>query len=612
LHKSENTDQTHSKPPLNKILWRCYQYLLPYWKLVSGAYLALLAVLAVNLLIPQFIRWIIDTGIRGSQPEVITWAVLALLGLTLLKGVLNFYQGVWSEVASQNVAFDLRNEIQEKLTQLSFSFHDQSETGELLSRAVQDVERIRFLTGRATLRILEGTLMLVVTSAVLLTMNTILAVMVMALLPFMVWRALRFGRQFRPLSLLVQQQLAVLTTAVEQNLRGSKMVKAFAQEKAEINRFEEENNTWFNLSARSAQMQAINIPFLFLIANAATVLVLWYGGLQVINENFTLGELVAFITYLGLLIEPVRRLGMIIPAVTIAGASAERIFEILDTVPDVRDAPDAKPLPGLKGGVRFENVSFAYDRRKVLHGIDFSVDAGQIVALLGPTGSGKSTIISLVARFYDPTNGRILVDGYDIRKATLHSLRSQIGIVMQETTLFATTIRENIAFGVGQASDDEIIEAAKSAQAHDFILQMPQGYQTKVGERGVTLSGGQKQRIAIARALLMNPRLLILDDATASVDTETEHLIQQALQRLMQNRTTFVIAHRLSTVRQANLILVLESGRIAARGTHESLLSTSRLYAEIYQKQLKPQESSGSVPIIDRPVDISSQEETAK
>ena len=578
--------------PLYKLLGRVYKYLRPYWRLTAGAYLSLFGTLGLSIAIPQFIRWIIDAGIQSSQPGVLTWSCLALLGLTLVKGVLNYFQGIWSETASQSVAYDLRNEIQNKLTLLSFSFHDQTETGELLSRAIQDVERIRFLTGRATLRILDGALMLIMTGAALLSMDYRLGLLIIATMPFLIIEALSFGRRYRPLSLKVQQQLAVLTTAVEQNLRGSLVVKAFTQERAEIERFEDENNRWFDLSVRAARMQAINIPLLFLIANAGIVLIVWYGGTQVIRNQLTLGALVAFTTYLAQLIDPVRRLGLIIPAIAIAGASAERIFEILDTVPEVQDEDDAHPLPTLNGYVRFEHVSFGYGSRQVLKDINFEAKPDQVVALLGPTGSGKSTIISLIPRFYDPTAGRILVDGFDIRHATLHSLRSQIGIVLQETTLFAATVRQNISFAVENASEEDIITAAKAAQAHEFILEMPKGYDTRVGERGVTLSGGQKQRLAIARALLMNPRLLILDDATASVDSETEHLIQMAFERLMQGRTTFVIAHRLSTVRRADLILVLEAGHIVARGTHAQLLKSSRLYADIYQRQLKDQETN--------------------
>lgn len=580
------------KASLFALLWRAFRYLRPYWKLVAGTYLSMTGIMLFNMLIPQVIRWIIDTGIKARHLDLLNWSVAGLLALTLLKGLLTYLEGRLSETASQNVAYDLRNEIQRKLTLLSFSFHDQTETGELLSRAVQDVERIRFLTGRASLRVLQGVLILIGVVIMLFWMEARLALLVTASFPFLVYQALYFGRRFRPLSLRIQKQLAVLTTQVEQNLRGSRVVKAFAQEEAEIERFEQENNLWFELSAESARLQAIHTPLLFLIANIGTVFIIWYGGRLVIQGGFTVGELVAFTAYLSQLIEPVRRLGMIIPAIAIAGSSAERVFEILDTLPDVQDAPDAYPLPPVKGLVRFENVSFGYSQRQVLQDITFEVQPGQVVALLGPTGSGKSTIVSLLPRFYDPTQGRITVDGHDIRKVTLHSLRNQIGIVMQEATLFAGTVRENIAFGRPQATEEEIQEAARAAQAHEFILQMEKGYDTRIGERGVMLSGGQKQRLAIARALLMNPRLLILDDATSSVDTETEYLIQQALERLMQGRTTFVIAHRLSTVKRADLVLVLEKGRIAARGTHAELLKSSPLYAEIYQRQFKPQEPS--------------------
>ena len=577
--------------PLFQVLRRVFGYLRPYWKYTAGAYLSLLGILALSTLIPQFIRWIIDTGIDGKQINVLTWSVLALIGLTLIKGVFNYFQGILSEKASQNVAFDLRNEIQKKLTLLSFSFHDQSETGELLSRAVQDVERVRFLTGRASLRLLDGLLMLIVTSIVMLIMDYRLALLVLITMPFLVFQALYFGARYRPLSLQIQKQLAILTTTVEQNLRGTKVVKAYAQEKEEINRFEKENNRWFNLSARAARMQAINIPLLFLIANLGIVIILLYGGTQVINGAITIGEAVAFISYIGQLIEPVRRLGLIIPAVAIAGASAERIFDVLDTVSEVRDDPKAKPLGVIRGEVRFENVSFACGNRKILRDINFEVLAGQTIALLGSTGSGKSSITNLIPRFYDPSLGRILIDDVDIRHVTLKSLRSQIGIVLQETTLFATTIRENIAFGCENITDQDIINAAKAAQADEFIMQNPEGYETKVGERGTTLSGGQKQRLAIARTLLLNPRILILDDATSSVDTETEYLIQQAFNELIRGRTTFVIAHRLSTVHNADVILVLDSGRIAAQGTHETLLKTSHIYRTIYNQQLKKQEA---------------------
>jgi ABC-type multidrug transport system fused ATPase/permease subunit len=579
------------KPGSGRIILRCLGYLRPYWQLVLGGYLCLLGITVLALLMPQFIRWIVDEGIEGGDTALLARSALALLGLALVKGVLTFLQGRWTEVSSQNVAYDLRNAIHRKLASLSFSYHDRTETGQLLSRAIQDVERIRFLTGRALLRIVEGSTLLVGTAVVLLLMNPLLAVLALITTPLLAYRAMGFGRHFRPLSLAIQQQLAVLTTRLEQNLRGARVVKAFAQEEAEVARFDLENDHWFGLSIEATRLQAKELPLLDLIADIGMVFVIWYGGRLVIRDELTLGELVAFTAYLTRLVQPMRRLGFIVSAVAQAAASGERVFEILDAESEVQDEPDAEPLTLVNGRVRFEEVSFAYfDRHAVLDRISFEVEPGQIVALLGATGSGKSTIINLIPRFYDPTCGRVTIDDSDIRQATLNSLRDQIGIVMQETTLFAATIRENIAFGRVDASTEAIVAAAEAAKAHDFIEAMPQGYDTPVGERGVTLSGGQKQRIAIARALLKDPRILILDDATSSVDTETEQEIQKALENLMRGRTSFVIAQRLSTVRAADLILVLEKGRIASRGTHGELLRSSGLYADIYYRQLRPQE----------------------
>ena len=570
-------------------LRRCYTYLRPYWKAILIAYAATLALDALSVFNPQLIRMAIDEGISQNNTQVLILAAATLLVLTLIKGVFTFLQGRWSEVASQNVAYDLRADIQRKLTILSFSFHDQSEAGDLLSRAIQDVDRIRFLTGRATLRIGESVILLVGTAAILFWMNPQLALLAVATTPLLAYRSLTFGRRIRPLSLDIQRQLGVLTTRLEQNLRGARVVKSFAQEPAEIERFDKENEHWFDMSAESARLTSVNGPLLNFIANIGTIFILWYGGRLVIDHQLSVGELVAFMTYMAQLVGPVRLLGQIIPAVAQAGAAAERIFEILDAAPDVHDAPDAAPLPAVTGHVRFERVSFSYGRHQIFKDITFEAKPGQIIALLGRTGSGKSTVVNLVPRFFDPTSGRVTIDGRDIRAVTLASLRAQIGIVLQETTLFAATIRENIAFGKPGATDEEVVEAAQAAQAHDFIVEMAHGYDTYVGERGITLSGGQKQRIAIARALLTDPRILILDDATSSVDTGTERLIQTALDRLMIGRTTFVIAHRLSTVRMASLILVLDKGRIVARGTHEELLKTSDLYADIYHRQLKPQ-----------------------
>lgn len=573
-----------------QLLSRVYGYMRPYWKLALGMYLCLFGVLVLDMTIPQFMRSIIDKGIEGGNLSILSGYVLILVGLTLVKGVFNFFMGIWSEKASQNVAYDIRNQLERKLTYLSFSFHDQSETGELLSRAIQDVERIRFLTGRATVRILDGILTLLITSIIMIVMDVKLGLLVMLTIPALVYTAIKFGSQYRPLSLSVQKQLARLTTVVEQNLRGSQIVKAFTQEESEIKRFMKENDKWLLQSTRAARMQAINTPLLAFIANLGYIIIILFGGYKVISGNLTIGILVAFITYVGQLVNPVRRLGLIIPAVAIASSAAERIFDILDTVSEVTDEPDAEPINITDGFVCFENVSFNFGRHKILKDISFEALPGQMIALLGATGSGKTSIANLIPRFYDPTEGTITIDGTDIRKVKTESLRSQIGVVMQDTSLFAATIQENIAFGKKKAEFEEIENVARAAQAHEFILEQVNGYETKVGERGTTLSGGQKQRLAIARALLMDPKILLLDDATSSVDTETEHLIQIALANLVKNRTTIVIAHRLSTIRNADLILVLDSGKIVARGTHETLLASSHHYRVIYQSQLKKQE----------------------
>jgi len=553
-----------------------------------GAYVALVGINVLTLAIPQFIRWIVDRGIGGKDTSLLLESVIALLVLTLVKGALTFWQGRWTEQASQNVAYDVRNALHRKFAELSFSYHDRTRTGQLLSRTMQDVERVRFVTGRAFLRLVDSSVLMLGSAAILVWMNPRLALLALVMLPFLGHRALYLGRRLRPIALAVQQQLAVLTTRLEQNVRGARVVKVFAQEDAEIARFDQENNRWFNLSVRSSRLEAINTPLMDFIANISTVIIIWYGGRLVMQSQLTLGELVAFTTYLAQLASPVRRLGQIVPALAVASAAGARVFEILDTQSDVRDAPDAIPLPPTRGDVRFEHVSFAYaGRLPVLDDISFEAQPGQVIALLGMTGAGKSTVINLIPRFYDVTGGRITIDGYDIRGVTLSSLRDQIGIVLQETMLFATTIRENIAFGRPDACEHEIVEAARAAQAHEFIAALPNGYETLVGERGITLSGGQRQRIAIARALLKDPRILILDDATASVDTATEQLIQQALERLMRGRTSFIIAQRLSTLRMADMIIVLEHGRIATHGTHEQLLGTSALYAEIYHQQLQ-------------------------
>ena len=583
-----------------RTIWRILTWIKPYWFREALAYLTLLSINGLQLYIPLLIRRIIDEGIGEKDFHLLAVLSLALIGMDLLRGALNFAEGYLTESVSQYVAYDFRNAIYRKLQHLSFSYHDRSQTGQLLSRATSDVERIRFLTGRGLLRLLDSFVLLTGTAIVLAQMNARLAVLSLFTVPWLFIAARRFSSRVRPLFRLAQNQLGDVATRIQDSLTGLRIVKAFAQEEAEIKRFATQNEEMFNTNVQAARQRSIYAPLLDLIANLGTVFILWYGGRLVIGGQLTMGELVAFNSYLLQLLMPMRRLGFLISMLTQAQASGERIFEILDAESEVKEAPDAIPIPRIAGTIKFENVGFSYfgTTRPVLQHVNFEARPGQVIAVLGATGSGKSTIINLLPRFYDPTEGRILIDGVNIRQVKLESLRRQIGIVLQETRLFAATIRENITFGRPDTteetpSDGAMIAAARAAAAHDFIMSFPEGYDTLVGERGVTLSGGQRQRIAIARALLVDPRILILDDSTSSVDAETERLIQQALSRLMQGRTSFIIAQRLSSVRNADLVLVLDKGQLVAQGRHEDLLRESGLYAEIYYSQLRP-EARGS------------------
>jgi len=394
--------------------------------------------------------------------------------------------------------------------------------------------------------------------------------------------------RIRPMFKLVQERLAKLNTVLQESLAGVRVVKAFVREAYESQRYAEANRQLYDMNLKIGRTMALVFPMVFFMSNVATLAVYWIGGGQVIGGTLTLGEMLSFSNYMMMAFFPMMMLSMVITMISQAGASAERIFEVLDAQSEVVEKPDAQPLSSIQGQVSFHDVSFRYfeSGERVLDGVSFDAQPGQVVALLGATGSGKSTIINLIPRFYDATEGRVTVDGIDIRDVTIESLRAQIGIVFQETTLFAGTIHENIAFGRPEASMEEIIAAAQAAEAHDFVMEFPDGYETMVGERGVTLSGGQKQRVAIARALLLDPRILILDDSTSSVDLETEYRIQKALERLMKGRTSFVIAQRIATVLNADQILVLERGQIVARGVHEELMRESAIYADIYSSQL--------------------------
>lgn len=585
----------------SRYVWRAFSYLKPYWPFIAGAYFVVFISNGLNVWMPAVIRRIVDSGIRvGVVTEIVRGGIL-LMGLAVGRGLCTFLSGRWTETASQSVAFDIRNEFHEKLQSLSFSFHDESETGQLLARSVADVDRIRFLTGRAFLHIIQMGTLIVAIAAAMLIMNARLALPTLVVVPILAVSAAFFGSRFRPISMRIRDSEANLTSRLEQNLRGARIVKAFGREQPEIDAFSRLNDRLLDVQRKEASLRSTYLPLMRLIAGVGTLIVLVYGGILVIRSYLTIGELVAFSAYLTQLLVPVRRFGWVITAVSQASASAERIFEILDIKSEIEDSPNATEITDVRGAIRFEHVTFAYTRSdKVLDAIDFQIDPGQRIALLGGTGSGKTSIINLIPRFYDPVDGTVYLDERDIQSVTVKSLRDHIGIVLQDTVLFASSIRENIAFARPGADDEEVIAAAKAARAHEFITQMQNGYDTYVGEMGVTLSGGQKQRISIARAILKDPEILILDDATSSVDTETERLIQEALDVLMEGRTSIIIAQRLSTIRSADLVLVLDRGKIAARGMrsaeetpHEQLLRTSSVYADIFERQLRPEARDG-------------------
>lgn len=575
-----------------KSLRRAFIYLRAYWLLSFAALISLLIVTAANLYSPQLLRIIIDEGISPKNSSVLVWSSVALIVLAIIRGIFSFSQGFWAEKASQSVAYEMRNALFSKIENLSFSYHDQAQTGQLMTRITSDVEQVRTFIGVGVLQVVSAIALLLGSLYALFSANWQLALITLLTVPATTVVIVRFAQVVRPRFRIVQAKLSALNTILQENLAGVRVVQAFAREPYEAKRYNALNQELFEANVSTIRGLASSFPVTMLIANLGTLAVIWFGGYQVVGGTLSIGELLAFNTYLALLQQPMMMLGFLTAQISRAEVGAERVFEILDTTNEVQNKPDALVLSNPSGRVAFEHVSFRYagGEQNVLDDISFKAEPGQTIAIMGQTGSGKSSIINLIPRFYDVTGGKVTIDGHDVRDLTIESLRDQIGIVLQDTTLFGGSIRDNIAYGEPDASQAEVEAAARAAQAHDFIMQFPDGYETIVGERGVGLSGGQRQRIAIARALLHDPHILILDDSTSAVDAQTEYLIQQALQHLMEGRTAFVIAQRISTVRQADQILLLENGKIAAIGKHDELLRDSALYGEIIDSQFGPQE----------------------
>jgi ABC-type multidrug transport system fused ATPase/permease subunit len=567
---------------------RLLGFLRPYRRAVVVSFVLAAVAMGAGVLIPFLVGRTVDHIRHGNED---LWP---LVGVLLAAGVLRLAFSVSRRLVagrvSLGVEYDLRNRMYAHLQSLEVAFFDEQQTGQLMSRATVDLQAVRFFLGYGLIFIVQSAITILVAAAVMVAVNPGLAAIALSPMPFVLWAAFRFGTRNRPASQEVQQRIAELTGEAEESISGVRLVKAFAREERQLARFSRATRRVFDQSMVSTRLRAFYSPLIGFLPQLGLAAVLLIGGRQAVHGTITIGEFVAFYGYVTMLTSPVRMLGVALGMSQRAVASGARVFEILDRVPRMTSKPGAPPLPAGDGRVALRGVSFAYETGEpVLHDVDLEVEAGRTVAIVGPTGSGKTTLVALLPRLYDPVEGSVSIDGADLRDVDVTALRQEIGLVSDEPFLFSDTIRENIAYARPDASDEEVEAAAGRAGIHDFIAGLPDGYATLVGERGMTLSGGQRQRVAIARALIKDPRVLILDDATSSVDATTEAEIKRALRELMQDRTTFVIGHRLSTVALADEIVVLEDGRIAARGTHEELLGESPLYREIAEKGMPDQ-----------------------
>jgi len=587
VQQQEDLQETSSMQPI----WRVMKSLRGYFWTAIGALVSLLLLTVASAVTPQLFRWGIDQGIAKQNLQVVLYSAGWLVVAAIARGVFNFGQSYWAEAASQGVVYDLRNKIFSQIQNLSFSYHDQSQTSQLLTRVTSDIEQIRTFLSTSLIQVINSVVTLVAIAIILLVMNWKLALITLTVVPMAGWLLANFLTSNGALFKQVQEQLGDLNAILQENLLGIRVVKAFVRESTETTRYTAMNDALVRANMKTIRAIRNTFPFIFLLSNLVTLAVFGYGGAEVIGGRFSVGELVAFNSYLLLILQPILLIGFAAPAIAQAAASAERVYEVVDAAVEIRDRPDAVPFETCGGRITFENVSFRYPgaTTEALKGVSFETRPNELIAVLGMTASGKSTIMNLIPRFYDATAGSIRIDGRDVRDFTLKSLRSHIGIVFQETTLFSGTLRENITYAKPNASTEQVIAVAKAAQMHDFIMGLPDGYETIVGERGVGLSGGQKQRLAIARTLLTDYSILILDDSTSAVDAQTAAQIQTALDELMRQRTctSFVVAQRISTVKNVDRIFLMDKGRLMAQGTHQELMQTSPLYGAILESQVK-------------------------
>lgn len=571
---------------------RILSYIKPYMHRLLFAMVCTIMAAAGNLYIPWIIKDMIDEVLADKNGTMLNWIAASIIAIFIVRGLFWYGQNYLMSYVGQSVIIDIRAAVFKKLQRLSVSFYDKNKTGTIMSYVTNDVNALQSAMVENTIEMITEGFILIGSVVAMIYLDWRLTLFTVCTFPVVLWLMEFFGKKIRKTGGRIQECTADITSVLQESVASARVIKSFVREDYEVDRFDVENKANFRANMKNAQLMATLTPGVELVAAIGVTMIIWYGGNNVINGTITAGSLVAFLTYAVNISNPIKRLTRVIGNIQKALAAAQRVFMIIDMPEEIAESRDAKQLPEVSGKVEFQNVSFAYnDKGNVITDLSFSVKPGEVIAIVGPSGAGKSTIANLLPRFYDVNKGDIKIDGHSVREVTLDSLREQVGIVPQETMLFNGSVYNNILYGRLDATKEEIEAAAKAANAHDFIMQLTDGYETKLGDRGVNLSGGQRQRIAIARAILKNPRILILDEATSALDTESERVVQEALDRLMVGRTSFVIAHRLSTVKNADKILVLEKGNLVESGTHDELLALDGLYAHLYKIQYRNKEA---------------------
>ena len=574
------------------LYFRALKYVKPY--LFRGLCAAICTVIAAGgtAYLPWIIKDMVDQVLKEKNTDMLNWIVVSIIVVFIIRGIAFYGQSYLMNYVGQRVIIDIRKAVFEKLQRLSLSFYDKNKTGTIMSYVTNDVNALQAAMVENVVEMVTESVILIASIVMMIYLDWRLFLVTFSTFPVVLLFIDQFGKRIRKSGSRIQEATADITSVLQETVSSARVIKSFVREEYEINRFDQENIKNFRANMKYAQLSATLTPTIEFVAAVGVTIILWYGGNSVIEGTITAGSLVAFLTYAVNISNPIKRLSRVIGNIQKALAAAQRVFDVLDLPETIHNAPDAKALPMVKGNVRFNNVSFSYNPgEQVLNNVSFDVKPGEMIAFVGPSGAGKSTVASLLPRFYDVTDGSITIDGEDIRRVTLQSLREQVGIVPQETVLFNGSVYDNILYGRLDAAKEEVEAAAKAANAHNFITELPQGYQTMLGDRGVNISGGQRQRISIARAILKNPQILILDEATSALDTESERVVQEALDRLMIGRTSFVIAHRLSTIKNADKIMVLEKGCLVEQGTHDELMAKDGLYAHLYKIQYRSKET---------------------